>query len=89
MTTLITIIFIVGSIVMLLRIYFGMIDVDLMPFACPKCYDGGDESMFGASRPWYHRERNGIVYCRTCHTLFREHPNGSLVEDRPIVDDSH
>ncbi|HEY5928367.1 MAG TPA: hypothetical protein VIV11_42065 [Kofleriaceae bacterium] len=87
MTTFITLLFIVGSFVMLARIFFGMLDVDLMPFSCPKCYDGGDDSMIGTHRPWYKREGNGIVYCRTCHSVFREHPNGSLVEDRPILDD--
>jgi hypothetical protein len=87
MTTLLTILFIIGSFVMIARIFFGMIDVDLMPFSCPKCYDGGDESLIGTSLPWYRREGNGIVSCRTCHSVFREHPNGSLVEDRPILED--
>jgi hypothetical protein len=86
MTTFLTFFFIVASFVMLARIFFGMLDIDMMPFSCPKCYDGGDESVIGSHKPWYHRDGNGIVYCRACHSVFREHPNGSLVEDRPIVD---
>jgi hypothetical protein len=85
MTTLFTILFIAGSVIMALRIYFGMLDVDLMPFACPKCYHGNESGIgFGPSTPWYSRDRNGIVYCRWCSSVFREHPNGSLVEDKPI-----
>ncbi len=87
MTTLLTIVFIAGSFIMALRIYFGMLDVDLLPFSCPKCYDGGDDSLFGGKTPWYQKDKNGIVYCRTCHSVFREHPNGSLVEDKPITTD--
>lgn len=86
MTTFLTILFIVGSAIMALRIYFGMLDVDLMPFSCPKCYHGSDESLLGGSHPWYDRGKNGFVYCRWCHTIFREHPNGSLVEDRPVAE---
>jgi hypothetical protein len=85
MTTFLTLFFIVGSFVMLARIFYGMADIDLMPFSCPKCYDGGDDSLIGTHDPWY-RRHNGIVYCRMCHSVFREHPNGSLVEDRPIID---
>ncbi|HEY5951780.1 MAG TPA: hypothetical protein VIV40_40070 [Kofleriaceae bacterium] len=87
MTTFLTILFIVGSFVMIARIFFGMLDVDLLPLSCPKCYDDGDGSLITGHTPWYHRERNGYVYCRTCHSVFREHPNGALVEDKPIVDD--
>jgi hypothetical protein len=87
MTTFLTIFFIVGSFIMIARIFFGMLDVDLMPLSCPKCYDGGDSSLIGASTPWYARGRNGYVYCRTCHSIFREHANGTLVEDRPILDE--
>ncbi len=86
MTTLLTIVFIAGSLIMALRIYFGMLDIDLMPFSCPKCYHGNDSSLLGGSTPWYDRGRNGFVYCRWCHAIFREHPNGSLVEDKPIAD---
>jgi hypothetical protein len=88
MTTFILIVFLVGSAIMVLRIYFGMLDIDLLPFSCPKCYHGHESSIgFGGSTPWYERGRNGFVYCRWCHAIFREHPNGSLVEDRPLVDE--
>jgi hypothetical protein len=84
--TLLMILFIVGSVVMAAVIFFGMLDTDVMPLSCPSCYDGGDEDLAGTHRPWYRRNPGG-VHCRTCHTAFREHPNGSLVEDRPIIDE--
>ena len=86
MTTLLTVIFIIGSFIMLARITLGMLDVDLMPFSCPKCYDGGDQSLIGTSTPWYKSAGKGLVYCRTCYSIFREHANGTLVEDKPIID---
>ncbi len=83
--TLLVILFFVASIAMGAIIFFGMLDTDAMPLSCPSCYDGGDEDLGGTHRPWYSRGA-GVVHCRTCHTVFREHPNGSLVEDRPVVD---
>lgn len=85
--TVLTLLFIIGSIVMLAVIYFGMLDTDLMPLACPCCYRGNDSNLFGTWRPWYRRGAGGTVYCFWCHTAFKEHPNGTLVEDRPTVDD--
>ena len=80
------VLFIVGSLVMAVRIYVGMLDTDLMPLACPRCYHGNDSTLGGLSRPWYQRGAGGAVYCAWCRTAFREHPNGSLVEDRPVID---
>lgn len=84
--TLLTILFFVGAFVMAAIIYFGMLDTHAMPFSCPSCYYDGDEDLAGEHRPWY-RAREGRVLCRSCHAAFREHPNGSLVEDRPVADD--
>lgn len=84
--TLLAILFLIAAIVMGAIVFFDMLGTDAMPLACPSCYYDGDEDLGGTHRPWYSRGAGG-VHCRTCHTAFREHPNGSLVEDRPVVDD--
>lgn len=78
--SLLTIVFIVGAIAVFAWIFFGMLDERVMPFSCPRCHAGSDETIAGTSVPWY-REHRGGVECRSCYTRFREHPNGSLVED--------
>ena len=85
--TVLAFLFVFLSVVMAVVIYLGMMDTDLMPLSCPCCYRGGDRDMIGLPRPWYRRAAGDSVYCFWCHTFFREHPNGTLVEDRPVVDD--
>jgi hypothetical protein len=74
--------FIVAAIVACLLIYFGMLDAEVMPWACPACYAGSDENIAGVRRPWYVPERSGRVRCRACYARFRERPDGTLVEVR-------
>ena len=81
MTEFLAILLYIGAIVLALLIFFGMRGSDSMPWRCPRCQMGGDENAAGEHRPWYARYRGG-VRCRTCGTWFKEHPNGSLVEDR-------
>ena len=78
---MLVILFIVGAIVMAALVFFGTIDAQIMPRSCPRCHAGSDDAIPGAIRPWYQvHPRN--VRCRSCFTWFKEHPNGSLVEDR-------
>jgi hypothetical protein len=80
--SLLAALFIIGAIVAFALVFFGMLGTDAMPFACPRCHaPGDDEDIAGTSRPWY-ALHGSTVRCRTCHTWFKEHPNGSLVEDR-------
>ncbi len=73
--------FIVGTVVLAVLVFFGMLGTDAMPLSCPRCHSGGDEDIAGQHRTWYVRYR-GRTRCRSCHTWFKEHPNGTLVEDR-------
>jgi hypothetical protein len=82
MLTLLVIAFYVAAIVMFFVVVFGMMDDHVMPFGCPACYYDGDHDLADQPRPWYRRHHAGGVYCRSCHTRFKEHPNGALVEDR-------
>jgi hypothetical protein len=72
--------FIIGTIVMTVRVLLGVLGDKPMPFSCPACYFGGDEDLAGQSWTWYVVRRDR-VRCRRCHTWFKEHPNGMLVED--------
>ncbi len=74
--------FLIGSAVLVGQVFFTMLGSDVMPFTCPRCHDGGDEDLAGDHVPWYRTYRNGTVRCRACGTGFKEHPNGTLVEDR-------
>jgi hypothetical protein len=71
----------IGAIVTALLIFFGMLGSDAMPWRCPRCQIGGDDDATGRTRRWYVRYGDRVC-CRTCRTWFKEHPNGSLVEDR-------
>jgi hypothetical protein len=82
METLLAIAFLVASVIMLFVVIFGMMDDHVMPFGCPACYYDGDHDLADQPRPWYRPIGEGRVYCRYCHKRFKEHPNGSLVEDR-------
>ena len=63
-------------------IFFTMMDTHVMPFGCPACYHGDDENIAGERRGWYVRLEGDRARCRWCGTYFKEHPDGSLVEDR-------
>lgn len=78
---MLTYLLILGAIAVVLLVVLGMVDSNVMPLACPKCYAGPDEDIFDRPRSWYEVARSGRVRCRTCHRWFKEHPDGSLVED--------
>ncbi|MGE5186418.1 MAG: hypothetical protein ACM31C_30390 [Acidobacteriota bacterium] len=77
-----TILFILIVAIVFLIVMGGMAGSDLMPLACPACYWGGDRSLAGEPRSWFSRASAERVSCRNCGKRFREHPDGSLVEDR-------
>ena len=70
--------FLIGTAVLVGMILF---DTDQMPWLCPRCGSGSDEDVAGQHLHWYRSIRGGYR-CRTCGTAFKEHPNGTLVEDR-------
>lgn len=74
-------VFFVAAILTALTIYFGMLDAHVMPWSCPACYHGADEDIVGEYRHWYEAYRS-YVRCRWCGTRFKEHPDGSLVQER-------
>jgi hypothetical protein len=76
------VLFIIGTVVIVVRILAWGLDAQVMPLSCPRCYEGGDTDLADAPRSWYVVVSNERVRCRHCHTRFKEHPNGSLVEDR-------
>ncbi len=77
-----TLLFILVIGIVVLVVLGGMIGSDMMPFACPACFWGGDRSLADEPRPWYARAGSDRVRCRNCGKHFKEHPDGSLVEDR-------
>lgn len=74
--------FILAGIAVALMIFMSMTDAHLLPWSCPSCYHGIDENIAGESRHWSTNAGPGRVRCRWCGTYFKEHPDGSLVEDR-------
>ena len=72
------IVLVVVGIVVLLLLLDMLPDDAHMPSACPKCGAGNQD----AHRRWFIPVRKGAVRCRACEVLFKEHPNGSLVEDK-------
>ncbi len=58
------------------------VTTDSMPFACPACFYGGDRDLADQPRAWFRTLSADRVRCRECGKTFREHPNGSLVEER-------
>jgi hypothetical protein len=81
MTLLLSILLIAGAIVFAAIVFVTMTDSEVMPLGCPRCHAGSEQPVGGVSIPWYQAWR-GQVRCRHCLTRFREHPNGTLVEDR-------
>jgi hypothetical protein len=91
MTTLFLILFIIGSVVLLILMLFGPSSpVSLsslgMPSKCPRCGNVDEnissESVVSSYNLWYRSAPDGTYRCRYCHTRFRDHPNGTLIEDR-------
>jgi hypothetical protein len=75
--------FIFGTLVLLMRIISWSLEgVVIMPFMCPRCGSAGDTDIADQPEPWYVELSAERVQCRNCHTYFKEHPNGLLVEDR-------
>jgi len=72
--------FIVGSIVLSYLVIRELIGTEVMPLSCAHCHFGGDEDIAGQPRRWY-TDHGDHVNCRHCGTRFKEHPNGTLVED--------
>jgi hypothetical protein len=67
-----------------MMVFFGTVHAEAMPWSCPACYRGSDEDLAGQWIPWYDSSKYG-VRCRWCGTRFKEHPDGTLVEDRGDV----
>jgi hypothetical protein len=74
--------FIIGTVVLVVLMFLSTLHERAMPWACPCCYTGNDTDIFDTPRRWYERLVGGRVQCRHCLAVFKEHPNGSLVEDR-------
>lgn len=80
--------FIIAAIMTTVIVLWSMVDARrVMPFSCPRCSWSGesrypDDSAVGWSRCWYAAYQGGRVRCRKCGVWFKEHPNGTLVEDR-------
>jgi hypothetical protein len=83
--TLWLVLFIIGTIVLLVLMFSESLG-DQLPSSCPRC-GAPDESIgggvvVGAYIRWYRPGRGGRLQCRHCSTLFKNHPNGTFVEDR-------
>ncbi len=77
-----TILFMLVVALVLLMVWGSTVGNDAMPFSGPGGFHGGDRDLVDESRTWYARVGPGRVLCRSCGRLFKEHPDGSLVEDR-------
>ena len=80
---LLLLLFVVGVVVAAVRIFGDNVSVGVMPWSCPHCAYGGKQDLEGYIRWWSDVER-GRLQCRECGTIYKEHPNGTLVEDRDI-----
>ena len=80
-----TFILILGAIAVIALVLSRTLDMSTtalpMPFACPKCHAGEDTDFLDRPRSWYVDQKSGRVSCRSCQRWFKEHPDGSLVED--------
>src|SRR5262245_13273253 len=84
MATLFWIFFIIGTAILLFSMFFDSLG-DQMPGSCPRCGAPDTELNPGVAVAgyvrWYLEFSVGRCRCRHCQTVFRNHPNGSLVED--------
>jgi hypothetical protein len=76
------VLFVIGTVVLVVLMFLSTLHERVMPWACPRCHVGNDTDLLERARRWYDRLTDGRVQCRHCYTVFKEHPNGSLVEDR-------
>jgi hypothetical protein len=86
MTTLFLILFIVGVVVVLWKMFTESLG-DHMPSACPRCGQPDEPipaggNIVGGYKRWYHQAPGQRMQCRSCLTRFKNHPNGTFVEDR-------
>ncbi len=85
---MIAILAVVLAVVLYLAVFASMTGTDTMPAACPACMNYGrfvqiyDDAPLPSNETWYVRIDAAHVRCSTCGKHFREHPNGTLVEDR-------
>lgn len=80
---LLLVLFVVGLVVAVVRIFGENVSASVMPWSCPHCAYGGRETIDGYVTWWSHVER-GRLRCLECGTIYKEHPNGALVEDRDL-----
>jgi len=73
--------FVIAAVILILTIMIQMATTDAMPWTCAKCFYPGDDDQLGRHRPWYSQTERGYR-CVHCGARFKEHPDGTLVEDR-------
>jgi hypothetical protein len=85
MTTFFLILFILGTAWIVWRMFFESLG-DQLPGACPRCGKTDDaitaSGVAGGYIRWYRQTPGQRLQCRVCLTKFKNHPNGTLVEDR-------
>ena len=86
---MITFLYIVIAVALFVAVAWSMTPADVMPSSCPSCMNGARRDLFEEDTlvpllrdAWYRRNSDGSVRCWACGKRFREHPNGTLVEDR-------
>jgi hypothetical protein len=83
-TTVFLILFVIVTAVLLMAMFAESLG-DHKPSACPPC--GSPDREIGAGGPlvaydrWY-RPAGARFRCRDCQTYFKNHPNGTFVENR-------
>lgn len=80
------ILFILGTLVLLLLMARDSLG-DQLPSRCPRCGAPDEDvsvrkSGIAVYSRWYRERGDKGLQCRHCGTRFKDHPNGTLVEDR-------
>ncbi|MDB4960418.1 MAG: hypothetical protein JWP01_417 [Myxococcales bacterium] len=78
------VLFIIGTVVMALALLRDSLGAQL-PGACPRCGAPDQDMSRGPVAVyvrWYRSMAGERLRCRHCLTAFKNHPNGTLVEDR-------
>lgn len=86
MTMLFLILFIIGTAVIIWKIFMESLG-EGMPSACPRCGQPDEAipaggNIVGGYKRWYHETPGERIRCRVCQTRFKNHADGTLVEDR-------
>jgi hypothetical protein len=84
MTTVWLVLFIIGIVVMVVALARDSLGTQV-PWSCPRCGAKDQDISNGpvsAYVRWYRSTASGRLRCRHCLTAFKDHPNGTLVEDR-------